>query len=68
MSAEQSSIASVTDRVRAVEIGAPVTSAYFLKERAAFVCGEEKVALVSQQGEISNVCGLRRRAHRHGRR
>jgi WD40 repeat protein len=55
MSAEQSSIASVTDRVRAVEIGAPVTSAYFLKERAAFVCGEEKVALVSQQCEISNV-------------
>jgi len=55
MSAEQASIASVTDRVRAVEIGAPVTSAYFLKDRAAFVCGEEKVALVSQQGEIATV-------------
>jgi WD40 repeat protein len=55
MSSEQASIASVTDRVRPVEIGAPVTSAYFLKERAAFVCGEEKVALVSQQGEITNV-------------
>ncbi|HLG80830.1 MAG TPA: WD40 repeat domain-containing protein [Bradyrhizobium sp.] len=55
MSAEQASIASVTDRVRPVAIGAPVTSAYFLKDRAAFVCGEEKVALVSQDGEIDNI-------------
>jgi WD40 repeat protein len=55
MSAEQASIASVADRVRPVEIGAPVTSAYFLKDRAAFVCGEEKVALVSLEGEIANV-------------
>jgi len=55
MASEQASIASVTDRVRPVEIGAPVTSAYFLKERAAFVCGEEKVALVSQQGEVTNI-------------
>jgi len=55
MNTEQAAIASVTDRVRPVEIGAPVTSAYFLKERAAFVCGEEKVALVSQQSEITNV-------------
>ena len=55
MNSEQASIASVTDRVRAVQIGAPVTSAYFLKDRAAFVCGEEKVALVNQQGEITNV-------------
>jgi WD40 repeat protein len=55
MSSEQTSIASVTDRVRPVEIGAPVTAAYFLKDRAAFVCGEEKVALVTTQGEITNV-------------
>ena len=55
MSSEQASIASVTDRVRAVEIGAPVTSAYFLKDRAAFVCGEEKIALVGLEGEITNV-------------
>ena len=55
MNTEQAAIASVTDRVRPVEIGAPVTSAYFLKERAAFVCGEEKVALVSPQSEITNV-------------
>jgi len=55
MSSEQASIASVTDRVRPVEIGAPVTSLFFLKERAAFVCGEEKVALVDQQAEIESV-------------
>ncbi len=55
MSSEQASIASVTDRVRAVEIGAPVTSAHFLKDRAAFVCGEEKIALASLEGEITNV-------------
>jgi hypothetical protein len=34
------SIASVTDRVRPVAIGMPVTSAHFLGERAAFVDGE----------------------------
>jgi WD40 repeat protein len=53
--AEQASIASVTDRVRPVAVGAPVTSVYFLGTRAAFVCGEEKVALVTQQGGIENV-------------
>jgi WD40 repeat protein len=55
MSSEQASIASVTDRVRPVAVGAPVTSVYFLGPRAAFVCGEEKVALVTQQGGIENV-------------
>src|ERR1700756_2872456 len=53
--ADQASIASVTDRVRPVAVGAPVTSVYFLGTRAAFVCGEEKVALVTQQGDIENV-------------
>ncbi len=52
---EQASIASVTDRVRPVAIGAPVTSLYFLGERAAFICGEENVALVDRQGEIAKV-------------
>jgi WD40 repeat protein len=52
---EQASIASVTDRVRPVAIGAPVTSLHFLGERAAFVCGEENVALVDRQGEIAKV-------------
>jgi WD40 repeat protein len=49
------SIASVTDRVRPVAIGVPVTSVHFLGERAAFVGAEEKVFLVSGQGEISPV-------------
>jgi len=52
---DQASIASVTDRVRAIAIGAPVTSVHFLGERAAFVGAEENVALVDDQGEISNV-------------
>jgi WD40 repeat protein len=46
------SIASVTDRVRPVAIGMPVTSAHFLGERAAFVGAEESVAMVSADGEI----------------
>ena len=41
------SIASVTDRVRPVKIGVPVTSVHFLGERAAFVGAEENVFLVS---------------------
>ena len=47
------SIASVTDRVRPVKLGAPVTSVHFLGDRAAFVGAEENVFLVSGQGEIS---------------
>src|SRR5215471_8917544 len=53
MAAEQASIASVTDRVRPVAIGAPVASLHFLADRAAFICGEEDVALVDRQGEIA---------------
>jgi WD40 repeat protein len=48
----QASIASVTDRVRPVAIGAPVASVHFLGERAAFVGAEENVFLVSGEGEI----------------
>jgi WD40 repeat protein len=55
MSSEQASIASVTDRVRPLAIGAPVTAAYFLSDRAAFVCGEEHAALADQQGEITKI-------------
>jgi WD40 repeat protein len=47
------SIASVTDRVRPVKLGASVTSLHFLGDRAAFVGAEENVFLVSGQGEIS---------------
>jgi WD40 repeat protein len=52
---EQASIASVTDRVRPVVIGAPVTSVHFLGERAAFVGAEENVFQVSGEGEILSV-------------
>src|ERR1700719_1577127 len=46
------SIVSVTDRVRPVAIGMPVTSVHFLGERAAFVGAEERVAMVGADGEI----------------
>ncbi len=49
------SIASVTDRVRPVKIGAPVTAVHFLGENAAFVGAEENVFLVSGQGEVTPV-------------
>src|SRR6266851_2265675 len=49
------SIASVTDRVRPVAIGMPVTSVHFLGDRAAFVGAEESVAMTSADGEISRV-------------
>ncbi len=49
------SIVSVTDRVRPVAIGAPVTSVHFLGDTAAFVGAEENVFLVSGEGEISPV-------------
>ena len=48
------SIASVTDRVRPVKIGTPVTSVHFLGDKSAFVGAEENVFLVSAQGEISH--------------
>lgn len=50
---ERGSIASVTDRVRNVTIGAPVTSVHFLGECTAFVGGEEHVSFVDGQGDIS---------------
>src|SRR6202158_560560 len=53
--AKSASIVSVTDRVRPVAIGMPVTSVHFLGGNAAFVGGEESVALVSGKGEISRV-------------
>jgi WD40 repeat protein len=52
---EPASIISVTDRVRPVSIGAPVVAVHFLGEKAAFVCAEENVALVSGEREISRV-------------
>jgi WD40 repeat protein len=53
--AEQASIVSVTDRVRPVAIGAPVSSVHFLGDRAAFVGAEEKVTFADAEGDASNV-------------
>jgi WD40 repeat protein len=52
---ESASIISVTDQVRRVHIGTPVTSVHFLGECAAFVGAEESVALVSGEGDISRI-------------
>src|SRR5258708_6457223 len=49
------SIVSVTDRVRPVPLGMPVTSVHFLGDVAAFVGAEENVAMVDGRGEISRV-------------
>jgi WD40 repeat protein len=53
--ANAASIVSVTDRVRAIAVGMPVTSVHFLGDRAAFVGTEENVALVDGGGEIARV-------------
>jgi WD40 repeat protein len=52
---EPASIASVTERVRALAIGAPVIAIHFLGDRAAFVGAEESVALADADGAISHV-------------
>jgi WD40 repeat protein len=49
------SIASVTDRVRPLAIGMPVTAVHFLGDHAAFVGAEESVSLVNTADEISKV-------------
>jgi WD40 repeat protein len=53
------SVASVTDRVRRFDVGAPVASACFLGPRAAFVGAEEAVMLANDDGTVSrvDVCG-----------
>ena len=52
---ESASIISVTDKVRPLAIGAPVTSVHFLGPSAAFVGAEENVFLANGAGEISRV-------------
>jgi len=49
------SIVSVTDRVRPLAIGMPVTSVHFLGGDAAFVGAEESVAIVIGEGEMSRI-------------
>ena len=48
----------VTDKVRPVAIGAPVIAVHFLGDNAAFVCGEENVALVDGAGEIVSLTSV----------
>ncbi len=52
---ESASIVSVTDRVKPVTLGMAVTSVHFLRDRAAFVGGEENVAFVDANCEITTV-------------
>ena len=52
---EQASIVSVTDKVRAVSLGAPVTAVHFLGDRCGFVGAEENVSFVDAEGAISRV-------------
>lgn len=52
---EGPSIASVTDRVRPLAVGMPVTSVHFLGDVAVFIGAEENAALVDAAGEVSTV-------------
>jgi len=52
---ESASIVSVTDKVRIVAIGAPVTASYFLGDQAVFVGAEENVFVVAGEGEAATV-------------
>jgi WD40 repeat protein len=54
-SGDPASIASVTDRVRPLQIGMPVTSLHFLGDAAAFVGAEENVAVARGEGELSRI-------------
>jgi WD40 repeat protein len=54
-SSNPASIVSVTDQVRPVTIGAPVTAAYFLGERAVFVAAEESVFVADGEAAPSAV-------------
>jgi WD40 repeat protein len=52
---EGPSIASITDRVRQLAVGMPVTSVHFLGDIAVFVGAEENAAMVNAAGEVSTV-------------
>src|SRR5438477_1767801 len=49
------SIASVTDKVRPVALGAPVTSVHFLGDRAVFVGAEENVFVADGESAVTTV-------------
>jgi len=50
-----SSIVSVTDRVRPLPLGMAVSSVHFLDDNTFFVGAEEKVAIATPAGEISQL-------------
>src|SRR5882724_10512316 len=52
---EGASIASITDKVRPLAVGMPVSSVHFLGETAVFVGAEEAAAIVGADGEMSRV-------------
>ncbi len=52
---ESASIVSVTDQVRAIAIGVPVTCVHFLGDEAAFVGAEENVFVANEEGKVSTV-------------
>jgi WD40 repeat protein len=52
---EGPSIVSITDKVRPLAVGMPVSSVHFLGETAIFVGAEENAAIVKADGEISSV-------------
>jgi WD40 repeat protein len=52
---ESASIVSVTDKVRAVSIGAPVSAVHFLGDSAAFVGAEENIFVVEGEGDPAAV-------------
>jgi WD40 repeat protein len=54
-SPEQASIVSVTDRVRPLQIGAPVSAVHFLGDDAVFVGDEEQLFVVAPDGAIAPV-------------
>src|SRR4051794_32707300 len=50
---EGPSIVSITDKVRPLAVGMPVSSVHFLGETGVFVGAEENAAIVGVDGEIS---------------
>ena len=52
---ESASIVSVTDKVRPLPLGMAVSSVHFLGDNACFVGAEEKVAIASVTGEVSEI-------------
>src|SRR6516165_9163294 len=52
---DQASVVSVTERVRAIAIGAPVTSVHFLSDRTAFVGAEASVSIADGEGGLSRI-------------